>query len=793
MKRLVLLSILMTFALGAKAYHWTPNSAPYSTTATIIGVVQIDGQEQTSTTLEVGVFCGDECRGREMPMYVSQLDRYILFLTFYGNDDDELHFLIYDHSLSQELDLSCTTTLSFLDDAMLGTLSNPYILNFETPPTSYTIALSSNPLEGGGLTGDGSYVEESTATVTASAAEGYAFVNWTEDDEVVSTDTTYSFTVTGDRSLVANFSLNSYEVAVTASPTEAGTVTGTGTYEHGSEATLSATANEGYTFVSWTENGEVVSTEATYTFLVTGERSLVGNFEVSTYYVVTLVDPIGGGMVTGAGSYEHGSTTTLTAQAAAGYEFVNWTEDGEELSAESSVSMTVTSDRNITAHFNYVGITLHWTPSSAAYAGTATMIGVIQINGEEQRLNSLEIGVFCGEECRGSALPLYVSQLDRYLLFLSIFGNDGDEITFRLYDHSLDEEPDMTCESTETFTTNAMFGTGTSPYVLNFVTVVPSYNVSATANPAEGGTVTGAGSYDHGTTATLTAAANEGYTFVNWTEDGEEVSTEASYSFTVTGTRTLVAIFSLNNYEIVATANPTEGGTVIGAGSYDHGTTATLTATANEGYTFVNWTEDGEAVSSEATYSFTVTEVRTLVANFETVSPSETTQTITLGSGWTWFSSYIEYSDASLGQLQTGIAANSTTAMIKGQTEFTSLGGGNWSGGLTSLNNETMYLISSNGGEITLTGVLADPTAHPITLTNGWSWIGFLSDTPMSIEEAMSSITPSVNDMVKSQNGFTTFDGSKWTGGLTTLVPGQGYLYLHNGEPIILTYPSPSK
>ena len=67
------------------------------------------------------------------------------------------------------------------------------------------------------------------------------------------------------------------------------------------------------------------------------------------------------------------------------------------------------------------------------------------------------------------------------------------------------------------------------------------YNVSATA---ENGTVTGAGKYKEGTSATLTATPNARYDFVNWTKGGIEVSTDATYSFKVTEDVELVANFS---------------------------------------------------------------------------------------------------------------------------------------------------------------------------------------------------------------------------------------------------------
>lgn len=70
---------------------------------------------------------------------------------------------------------------------------------------------------------------------------------------------------------------------------------------------------------------------------------------------------------------------------------------------------------------------------------------------------------------------------------------------------------------------------------------------------------------------------------------------------------------------ISVTANPIEG-TVTGAGEYEDGTTATITATPNFDYVFVNWTLNGEVVSSEATYTFTVTADAHLEANFKEVS-----------------------------------------------------------------------------------------------------------------------------------------------------------------------------
>ena len=75
-------------------------------------------------------------------------------------------------------------------------------------------------------------------------------------------------------------------------------------------------------------------------------------------------------------------------------------------------------------------------------------------------------------------------------------------------------------------------------------------------------------------------------------------------------------------FVINATANPSGGGVVSGGGNYQEGFECTLTATANTGYTFINWTENDSVVSTDTTYTFIVDADRTLVANFSSNFPT---------------------------------------------------------------------------------------------------------------------------------------------------------------------------
>ena len=448
-----------------------------------------------------------------------------------------------------------------------------------TVPT-YTIAATANPNDGGTVSGTGQYTQGASCTLTATANTGYTFTNWTEDGNVASTNASYTFNVTGNRTLVANFALNTYSITATANPTAGGTVTGAGTYNQGASCTLTATANTGYTFSNWTENGSVVSTNANYTFTVEGARTLVANFTLNFYTIAATANPSAGGTVSGAGEYNHGTSCTLTATANTGYTFSNWTENGSVVSTNANYTFTVEGARTLVANFTLNSYTIAAT-ANPNDGGTTTGSGTYNH----------------GQSC-------------------TVIATSADGYTFTNW-----------TENGSVVSTNANYTftvTGDRTLVANFEEQAPdTYYINVSPNPSIGGTVTGGGSYAEGQQCVVTATANTGYTFINWTENGEEVTTEASYSFIVAGNRNLVANFTLNTYTITVLADPVNGGIVSGMGSYNHGESCTLTAECNENYTFVNWTKDGVEVSDDFNYTFTVTANEEYVAHFQFVDNVE--------------------------------------------------------------------------------------------------------------------------------------------------------------------------
>ena len=155
-----------------------------------------------------------------------------------------------------------------------------------------------------------------------------------------------------------------------------------------------------------------------------------------------------------------------------------------------------------------------------------------------------------------------------------------------------------------------------SNVVTRTINITPVYTVALVTNPTNGGTTTGVGTFDPGTSVIVTTTPNTGYIFVNWTEGGTEVSANTSYTFTINANRTLTANFALQKCTAATTSNPTDGGTTAGDGTFDYGTSVTVIATPNQGYEFVNWTSNGTVVSTSASYTFTINGNLNLVANF---------------------------------------------------------------------------------------------------------------------------------------------------------------------------------
>ena len=154
-------------------------------------------------------------------------------------------------------------------------------------------------------------------------------------------------------------------------------------------------------------------------------------------------------------------------------------------------------------------------------------------------------------------------------------------------------------------------------------------------SPADGGSfnVSSGNSYEVGTIVTLHAYNNANFKFEKWTEDGHTISTDNELEYTVKATDShLTAHFNYSpgnpgepseasiSHHLYLKANPSEGGyfNMSSDNSFVAGEVVYLSAYSSSYYQFRNWTQDGEIVSTSASFVYIMPDKNTtLVANYD--------------------------------------------------------------------------------------------------------------------------------------------------------------------------------
>ncbi|HMM11559.1 MAG TPA: InlB B-repeat-containing protein [Bacteroidales bacterium] len=220
----------------------------------------------------------------------------------------------------------------------------------------YPVQLTVNPEQAGSVVGSGNYAYNTQVTVQATPNTGWQFVGWTIDGQLVSGNANYTFTMPATGlSIQANFELVLYPLQLTVNPPGAGSVTGSGSYAFNTQVTVQAVPGPEYNFISWNQGSTVVSTNPIYTFVMPANALLLtARFSLKTYLIQVASSDPDHGTVTGEGTYTHGQTVTVSAQAAPGYQFIAWTEQGQVVSQLPEFSFIATANRSLIALFQPV-------------------------------------------------------------------------------------------------------------------------------------------------------------------------------------------------------------------------------------------------------------------------------------------------------------------------------------------------------------------------------------------------------------------------------------------------------
>ena len=125
----------------------------------------------------------------------------------------------------------------------------------------------------------------------------------------------------------------------------------------------------------------------------------------------------------------------------------------------------------------------HWNVNYNAFEHNMSVTATVYVDNEEQQNEMLELAAFCGEELRGSMLPAKSKVTGKLIYSITIYGNeDGELLTFKLYDHSANKESELICSQTLEFIVNGIIGDAVTPYIVCFKEPTPCFTGNGSWN-----------------------------------------------------------------------------------------------------------------------------------------------------------------------------------------------------------------------------------------------------------------------------------------------------------------------
>lgn len=399
-------------------------------------------------------------------------------------------------------------------------------------------------------------------------------------------------------SLVDMYDLN-IEVVSAAGTTGSGEVTGAGRYKRGSLVTIVASPASGSGFVGWYEGDALISNEQVYRIEVKKNTNLKAIFNGSStkVKVSVTVNPAGKATISGEGMYSINTQATLQCVPVTGYGFDYWEIDGVRYTI-NPLTFGVTKTTNVICKLvpPKRDLTLLGSPSGIFQLSGA---GAYSVNDPVTvKANLLSQDYEFAGWYRDSVIP-------------SNLISTNATHSFNMPDQDL-----------------VLYASANKKIVENYFEIRVSSGAGGTTSPA------GVNSYKEGTTIRITAQPASGYSFLEWRAGGPngiKLDYPASFQHTVTRDYYFYALFMKdeepepNTVTIRTYAGP--GGTSSPSFStVPRGSRVTITATPNEGYTFVEWrlrTQDGDPVFYATNATFNATDNMTYWAIFEK-KPEET-------------------------------------------------------------------------------------------------------------------------------------------------------------------------
>ena len=523
------------------------------------------------------------------------------------------------------------------------------------------VALNDNAM--GRATGAGEYKESVTATFIATPNYGYRFLNWTYGGET-STNNPLELIVESDLTITANFEPIQYTISAPTNDENKGTVTGAGTYSYGTEVTLTATPKAGYKLLYWSDR----STENPRTITMNKNEALSAYFvkeydEEPTFTITKLWENTNVPASTNNGFQAIGwdqkiymkdrlnavidvyTATSSTLYTQLGSAVIDLAGD-QPIAVDDAGNIVVRSGSaffydaptqvTILRKGETIGKTIDFTLPATGRCD------FISASGDIYSAGGGYVYFYCQDQTTVSRLyiknggatidDISVDKLDVILtngssqshVFKNIFG--GLMTHTRAVVKVLQEVNVLTGVVTTMNLPNFKVSTlGGCSFELGGKELI-AYNIAGTDYNSEWNiyNMTDEQFLSNETLYAKDKVSRKNSGASNWLNvQVVDENTAYIYQFcpevAVAVWKVSLVRNDLENFTITATANNALMGSIVGSGEYYEGGTAMLTANANPGFRFVNWTKGGVKVSTDATYLFTVTEDVELVANFEVI------------------------------------------------------------------------------------------------------------------------------------------------------------------------------
>jgi uncharacterized protein (TIGR02145 family) len=268
-----------------------------------------------------------------------------------ADPDADYHFLMWSDLREDNPRIDTNVTEDISVEAIFESESNPYFLNaYSSPSLGGNVEIQGDT--------EGLFYHEDEATVIASTSPGYEFIGWSDSNEIVSESSTYVFTMTGNRTLVAEFELEEYELTIiSGSGGSTEPSSGVHTYTYGQEVIVYSLPEVDYEFTGWSGD---CSGLGDCNLTMTEDKSVSANFEMSlepqNLHVVSYTSSSGGSVLPSLRVVSSGGTSSSpNVSTNPSYEFVNFSvtvgSGNGELNVETGEVTDVQGDMTIQANF----------------------------------------------------------------------------------------------------------------------------------------------------------------------------------------------------------------------------------------------------------------------------------------------------------------------------------------------------------------------------------------------------------------------------------------------------------